>query len=697
MLQADGKHNLNLFLSIVILLFFLFTPALVNAEPLATSSKDWQYVNGNSWAWNYSPETKINKNNIQNIEVKWVFPLGSKSLAPSGLQAIPLTEGSSAPPIVSDGVVYVTTNFLKTYAIDAKTGKEIWTHDYNIDLGDIGRRLPIEISDPRVGGAHLHGFRYWAGGDAILIYGMACDFYGLDAKMGTEKIWVKDLCLNIPGNIYKYQLGGFESVNGANNIGTYEKGHQFIFILSSSSITRVPILASRHVSMGIDMSNYQVLWRVFSQPPNDAFSEDWALQECDNGFFQTYPCRDVAAKNLAGLKWDWAFPNEKPSRWGGVAANWGQPVIDEDTGVLYTQTGNQSPYGNMTMTPGPRLYGSTIMAIDLNQGKRIWWVQPFPRDPYDYDCNWSGILAEVPTLGKVYVKGCKEGFLYFIDTKTGKPLYTVDVVKEQVSWGQVTAAAAKEPTQGGVRYHLTDPFSYTNLREWRSIADGKYCSLPCSVYPHFYNGIFGTDMSYDPETQTLYHYAAGLQVTIVGESPYVEGQLLVDIRILPATNTTIVARNIITGEVKWTWFYPSGMQRSHLVVTPDMLFTGFTDGHIKFFDKNNGNILHDINLGSEITVGVTTGEDTDGNQKLFTMVGTRINNIPGNLVALGLPEKKDSVINTTTLTSTTTLVTTQAIKTDGLPIQITYASIVILIISSIVIFTRLRIRKLGKQ
>ncbi|MBI2936780.1 MAG: PQQ-binding-like beta-propeller repeat protein [Thaumarchaeota archaeon] len=682
--STDRKRGIiHTLLFLAILVAGIFTP-IAFAAPLDTSDKDWQYVNGNSWGWNYSPETQITKSNVKNLEVKWVFSLGSKALAPAGLQSVPLTEGSSAPPIVRNGIVYITTNFLKTYAIDAKTGRQIWTHDYNADLNDIHKKLPMDVTGPRVGGAHLHAFRYWEGGDAVLLYGMACDFYGLDAKTGREKIHVYDLCKNVPGNVYMYQFGGIESLNGANNIATYEKGRQFIFVLSSSSITRIPIPASRHVTMGIDMNSSKILWRVFSQPPSDKLSKDWDLQECSIGYFQTYPCTEVAAKNPAGLEWDWAFPNEGPSRWGGVSANWGQPVVDEETGILYTQTGNQSPYGNMSMTPGPRLYGSTIMAIDMNIGKRKWWLQPFPRDPYDFDCNWGGILAEVNGLGKVYMKGCKEGRLYVMDAATGKPHYVVDVIKEQVAWGQVTSAALKEPPQGGVRYHLTNPFNYSDLREWRSIADGRYCKPPCNVYPHFYNGLFGIDMSYDPTTQTLYHYAAGLQVVVIHESPYVEGQLLVDIRILPETNTTVVARDAATGKVKWTYFYPYGMQRSAMVATPEMVFTGFTDGYMRFFDKVNGKMLREVNLGSEITVSVTTGQDSAGDQKIFAMLGTRVNNVPGSLVALGLTEKTISTtVKTTTTTTTVTVTTGSANQAETVPAEIAYASVAVAVIAVI--------------
>ena len=718
-MNNSKKSVKYIFMAIVILSFSTFLQAVAYAAPLSTSEKDWQYVNGNSWGWNYSPETKINKDNVQNLEVKWIFPIGSKAGAPTALQAVPLNEGTGAPPIIRNGVVFVTTNYLRTYAIDAKTGKELWAHDYSVNLTDLGRRLPIDVTGSRVGGGHLHGFRYWEGGDAILLYGMACDFIAIDAKTGKDKYGVRDLCLNLDGNIYKYQFGGIEAMNGASNVGTYDKGKQFIFILSSSSITQQAILGTRHVTMGIDMDSKQVLWRVYSNPPYGVMTKDWALQECSIGFFQTYPCKDVAAKNQAGLEWDWAFANEVPSKWGGVSANWGQPIVDEDTGMIYTQTGNQSPYINMSLTPGPRLYGSTIMGIDMNSGKRAWWLQPFPRDPYDYDCNWAGILAEVPTLGKVYVKGCKEGRLYTLNAKTGQPIRVDDIIADQIKWGQITSAAAKETLQGGVRYHLTDPFSFSDLREWRSIADGKYCKPPCVVYPNWYNGIFGTDMSFDPGTATLFHYANGLQTTVLQEFSYVERKPLSVTAGFPLTNTTIVARDLATGNVNWTWFYRIGNQRSALVVTNDLVFSGFTDGSMRFFDKNSGKLLHEMSLGSSLTVGTAIGQDSAGDQKIIVPVSTFItmsSRTPGNIIALGLSTKLASTVTTTsTLTSTatttsvstattsvintvtqpaqTTTVTSQVTETVGLPAEVTYGAVgiaVVAIVAAAVMMTRKR-------
>ncbi|MCL4435708.1 MAG: PQQ-binding-like beta-propeller repeat protein [Thaumarchaeota archaeon] len=668
--MLSSKYWITNCILLTLLAFSVFTPALVYAAPLASSEKDWQYVNGNSWAQNFSPQTQINKDNVQNLEVKWVFPIGSKALAPALMQTLSLSEGSNTPPIVRNGVVYITTNYMRTYAIDAKTGKALWTNDYTINTTAVQKRLPVVVGAP-----HFHGIRYWEGGNAILMGGIGCDFYGIDATTGKTSFWVQDLCLNIPGNLYSYRTG--LGANAFNNIGTYEKGKQFIVVLPGSMHSGGYVGDARHVTMGIDMNTKQVLWKVFSFPPQDVPTKDWALQECDIGYFQTYTCNDVKAKNQAGLEWDWAQPNQPPSKWGGVTANWGQAVVDEDTGILYTQTGNQGPYPNVTLTPGPRLYGSTIMAIDLQAGKRIWWLQPFPHDPFDYDCNWSGILADVKGLGKVYMKGCKEGRLYVMDAKTGKPYYVKDVINDQVSWGQIKADAAKRTNEGGVKHYLSDPFSYYDMREWGYPDNGKYCGSPCVVLPSALNGIFATDMSYNPTTQTLYHYAN----TVMGafkSAPMIDGRSVSAPSGLsfPIANTSIVARDAVTGNTKWTYFYQFSAQRSHIVVTGGLVFTGFTDGNVRFIDESNGKLLKTVNLGAGIVTGPTIGKDSDGNSKIFVSVGaTNIivgpyggaaygslgSAVPGTLIALGLSgetAKTSTVTTTATTTATTTSVTT---------------------------------------
>src|SRR3990170_1904919 len=195
--MANTKRtNLSMLVILAVLTFGTVMPALVYAAPLGGNGKDWMYVNGNSWAWNYSPETQITKSNVQNLEVKWVFPVASKELAPAAIRSLTLNEGVATPVLVRNGKIFFTTNWLRTYALDAKTGKQLWINDYTINATTLQQRLPLKI-----GSVHLHAIRYWEAEEAVLVNGMACDFYALDANTGQQKFRIEDLCLNVPGTI----------------------------------------------------------------------------------------------------------------------------------------------------------------------------------------------------------------------------------------------------------------------------------------------------------------------------------------------------------------------------------------------------------------------------------------------------------------------------------------------------------------
>ena len=675
---------------------------MVFAAPTQQSAENWENMNGGTWNWNYSPGTQITADNINDLEVKWIFPL--EAVASGGVStmvdAINPRDGSSTPPLVIDGTIIIATNYLKIYGIDGETGKQLWDHDYVINVTEVTERIPIRHAS--FGGVHNHGFRYWDKGNAVINRGIACDFYGVDATTGEEAFWVKDLCVDVPGNIYLYHT--VYSGTKAGSIAVHDPSNQFIYVLSGATHSRAYDGDGRHATMGIDMDTHDILWRIYSFPPQDVLSKDWAFLECATGWFRDIPCSTVEAQAPENLEWDWAQPNEVPTKFGGVTANWGTMAMDEETGIMYTQTGNQGPYTRIAETPGPRLYGSTLMAIDVVNGKRIWWQQPMPRDPYDYDCNWSGIVAEVPNLGKVYMKGCKEGRLFYLDAATGDPLMIQDIIEDMVDWGQIGDSALSEPQDGGNRYHLMDPLDYYDMREMPSPDHSKYCPAECPVFPAWSNGIFGTDMSYDPETATLFHYADALQLIVIDSPPATVGVSSSVTQRYPVVNSTLVARDASTGEVKWTWYYDFSAQRSHIVVVPGLVFAGYTDGIMRFFDSNTGDLVREMEIGTHMVNGFTTGQDASGDQKIFGIVGVGRalpNSVypsptaAGTLIALGLNDRPTTEITvTSTQVSTSTVSTTISVTEEvevGLSSTITYAAIavaVIAIIAAAVLTTR---------
>src|SRR5947209_3033889 len=76
-------------------------------------------TNGNYSQTRFYPAKQINRDNVKNLHVAWIFQTEVK-------------ESLETSPIVIDGVMYVTTSFSHVYALDAKTGAEIWHYKHKM-------------------------------------------------------------------------------------------------------------------------------------------------------------------------------------------------------------------------------------------------------------------------------------------------------------------------------------------------------------------------------------------------------------------------------------------------------------------------------------------------------------------------------------------------------------------------------------
>jgi alcohol dehydrogenase (cytochrome c) len=108
---------------------FLFCIALVGTSRLAgqevTAAKiehaakepqNWLTFFGNYQAWSYSPLEQITRENVKQLVPSWTFPTGG--------------QGLEAAPIVEDGVLYIESEENNVFAVEANTGRPIWSYMY---------------------------------------------------------------------------------------------------------------------------------------------------------------------------------------------------------------------------------------------------------------------------------------------------------------------------------------------------------------------------------------------------------------------------------------------------------------------------------------------------------------------------------------------------------------------------------------
>src|SRR5256712_2818588 len=146
--------------------------ALAAAAGLAASPRrvlvdrvrGWPAHGGNAGHTQFSPLDQINSGNVARLAVAWVHHTGdARADDRSQIQCNPIVVGS---------VLYGTSAGLKAFALDAATGRELWTFDPFTGPGE----RPIGVN---------RGLMYWQdGGDARILFGAGPHLYALDAPPG---------------------------------------------------------------------------------------------------------------------------------------------------------------------------------------------------------------------------------------------------------------------------------------------------------------------------------------------------------------------------------------------------------------------------------------------------------------------------------------------------------------------------------
>jgi alcohol dehydrogenase (cytochrome c) len=104
---------------------------------------------------------------------------------------------------------------------------------------------------------------------------------------------------------------------------------------------------------------------------------------------------------------------------GGI---WQTGSYDPATKLTIWGTGNPIPQMDPEARPGDNLYTNSVVALDTNTGKLVWYFQYTPNDGWDYDEIGVHMLYDVPVNGEMrHVVGhfARNGFFYELDRANG--------------------------------------------------------------------------------------------------------------------------------------------------------------------------------------------------------------------------------------------------------------------------------------
>jgi alcohol dehydrogenase (cytochrome c) len=119
-----------------------------------------------------------------------------------------------------------------------------------------------------------------------------------------------------------------------------------------------------------------------------------------------------------------SWPNATAMAHGG-GATWMTGTYDAELNLLYWGTGNPHPVLAGKVRPGANLYTCSIVAIQADTGKLVWYFQTSPHDTQDRDANETPVLFDAPFQGKprkLLAQASRNGYFFVLDRATGESL-----------------------------------------------------------------------------------------------------------------------------------------------------------------------------------------------------------------------------------------------------------------------------------
>src|SRR5262245_9033923 len=304
-------------------------PKFTAKELTAPAPTGWITNGGNIYNQRYSPLARIDRSNVASLKPAWRTHLNG-----SGTDS---KYSGQAQPLVYDGVIYIPTGANDVFALDADTGKILWTHEAKLDpnitvicCGWMSRG--VAIGEGKVFSGQLDG-----------------KLVALDAATG-KLVW---------------QIQAETNQNGF-SITSAPLYYDGLVITGFAGGDR----AARGRVKAFDARDGKLVWTFYTIPGPGELGHD------------TWPSNNDTWKH-------------------GGAAVWQTPAVDPELGLVYFSTGNPGPDLNGSVRPGDNLFTVSMVAIEPKTGKYRWHFQQVHHDLWDYDSPNPVILFDAEYDGRL--------------------------------------------------------------------------------------------------------------------------------------------------------------------------------------------------------------------------------------------------------------------------------------------------------
>jgi quinoprotein glucose dehydrogenase len=340
----------------------------------------WREYGGSADSMQYSALTQIDRSNVARLAPAWFYPVGGDPVR------LPFN------PLIVDTIMYVAGTKNLVTALDAATGKELWTSTEE---------------------ATERGLAYWESADRSdrrLILTTNNGLREIDAKTGRLIT-----AFGVNGTV-DMRAGTPRRLGGPNK----GPGRVFENLVIVGSNTGEGYGSPPGDLRAYDIVSGKLIWTFHTIPRPGEYG------------YETWP----------------------PDAWqyAGGANTWGEITIDAKNGLVFFPTGSPTHDLYGADRAGNNLFGNCLLALDARTGARRWHFQVVHHDLWDYDLTAAPKLLTVRHDGAmvdVVAQAGKTGFLYVFERLTGKPLWPIEerpVPRSEVP-GEVSSPTQPFPTR----------------------------------------------------------------------------------------------------------------------------------------------------------------------------------------------------------------------------------------------------------
>ena len=348
---------------------------------------EWSHYGADIGGTRFASATQITPGNISNMRLAWQFRSGD---AADGDDYFGRDTSLKATPILFDNKLVFSTGFNRVFAINATTGKQIWTFDPEVDF-------TINYSEMFTS----RGVAAWT--DSATARDEVCNgriYLGtLDARLIAIDALTGKKCI---------EFGGSGEINLTKNVRNFRRGQY--------SLTSPVTVVNDTLIVGSSIG-------------------DNGAVELEPGFVRGFDARS------GELLWQWdPIPRSEDAPGGNTWSNnggqkngganvWSIISADEERNLVFLPTTSPSPdfYGGERI--GANLFANSVVALDAGNGEMVWHFQTVHHDLWDYDIASQPLLMDIDVNGKsapIVVQATKMGHVFVLHRETGKPVFAIE-------------------------------------------------------------------------------------------------------------------------------------------------------------------------------------------------------------------------------------------------------------------------------